>query len=182
MSPEDYSKLRKQLELHEGRRRFPYRCTAGKLSIGCGYNIDDRGLDDLKKAIAREVTLTELYTVGITDAEIDRILDFDIAHFEARVRFYLPEFDQLDSIRQRVVIDFAFNLGKKALGFHNAIAALKSAVRAKNLGQQKLYFTACAYHMTHSLWATQVGDGAGKRFDRADRLSEMMRTGEDYTK
>jgi hypothetical protein len=66
----------------------------------------------------RTVTLTDLYADGITDAEIDRVLDADIAFFERDVRFYLPQYDDLDPIRQRVCVDFAFNIGQESLGVH----------------------------------------------------------------
>lgn len=182
LSPQDRLKLRDQLYLHEGKRTYPYRCTAGKLSIAAGYNIDDRGLQPLRDAISRQVSMDDLYRRGLTDAEIERITLADIDYFENKVIGYLPEYDTLDPIRQRVVVDFSYNLGKRALGFTATIAALKNAIRAKEAERKRLYFVECAYHMMHSLWATQVGDGAGRRYDRAERLSDMIRTGEDYTR
>lgn len=183
MTSKDYAKLRKQLALHEGRRRFPYRCTAGKLTIGVGYNIDDRGLEPLIAAIGQHVTLRELYMHGLTEAEMDRVLDADILYFESRVRDYFPEYDTLDPVRQRAVVDFAFNLGKRALGFKNAITALKKAIKAQEIyGHSelaRLYFIECKSHMMQSLWATQVGDGLGRRYDRAERISDMIATGID---
>ena len=41
----DFS-FRTDVEAHEGRRRSPYRCTAGKLTIGVGHNLDDVPLSD----------------------------------------------------------------------------------------------------------------------------------------
>ena len=32
------------IKYHEKYRRFPYRCTAGKLTIGYGWNLDDNGI------------------------------------------------------------------------------------------------------------------------------------------
>lgn len=182
MSPTDHEKLRQQLILHEGRRRQPYTCTAGKLSIGVGYNISDRGLEPLRVALAREVTLDGLYKHGLTDAEIDRLLDADIAYVEDRVVRILPQYRKLDPVRQRVVIDFVFNLGPRARGFTKALAALKEAVASKGAERRSRYFAECAFHMMQSLWATQVGDGVGRRYDRAERLADMMRTGEDFVR
>ena len=34
------------LEGHEGRRAFPYRDSVGKLTIGVGRNLSDRGLSE----------------------------------------------------------------------------------------------------------------------------------------
>lgn len=179
LSSADYRKLRTQLSSHEGRRRYPYRCTAGKLTVGAGYNIDDRGLGDLCRAIERTVTLNDLYLHGLTEAEIDLVLTADIAHFEGRVAKFFPQYLALDPVRQRAVVDFAFNLGKRALGFTKAIAALKKAIDAEDAELKRLYFVECASHMMHSLWASQVGDGAGKRYDRAERIADMIKTGQE---
>lgn len=168
LSPADVTKLKRQLAVHEGRRKYPYRCTAGKLSIGVGYNLDDRGLGDLQRAIGRNVTLNDLYSRGLSETEIDAVLAADIAYFEGRVVSYFPEYLVLDPVRQRAVVDFAFNLGKRALGFKKAIEALKAA-----------RYDECAFQMMRSLWASQVGDGSGKRYDRAERLADMIRTGKE---
>ena len=37
-------RIKEQLVRHEGLRLKPYRSTAGKLTIGFGRNLDDRGL------------------------------------------------------------------------------------------------------------------------------------------
>ncbi|MBQ4836320.1 MULTISPECIES: glycoside hydrolase family protein [Pseudoalteromonas] len=34
-----------QIKKHEGYRRFPYYCTGGKLTIGYGRNLDNKGVD-----------------------------------------------------------------------------------------------------------------------------------------
>jgi len=36
-------RIKEQLVRHEGLRLKPYRCTAGKLTIGIGRNLDDCG-------------------------------------------------------------------------------------------------------------------------------------------
>ena len=72
-------------------------------------------------------------------------------------------FTTLDKIRQKVIIDMAFNLGMNGLiSFENMIQALVE----KNYDE-------AADEMLDSLWAEQVGN-------RADRLAQMMRTGKDY--
>jgi lysozyme len=40
------SKLEEMLIRQEGNRKFPYECTAGKLTIGVGRNLDDMGLTE----------------------------------------------------------------------------------------------------------------------------------------
>ena len=55
----DLDALKKQLIMHEGLKLTPYRCTADKLTIGVGRNLDD---------------------VGITQDEAEYLLDNDILH------------------------------------------------------------------------------------------------------
>jgi lysozyme len=156
-------KMVKQLIMHEGIRLKPYRCTANKLTIGVGYNIDDRGVAELEQAIGRK------YDGSITRDEAIKILLQDIDTFESAVHAHFPHYEKLDPIRQRVVLDMAFNLGFRALQFKGTIAAVIAGDYARAKRQ-----------MMSSLWAKQVGDGIGGRMDRAERLSEMMFSGEDY--
>ena len=83
-------KLTRLLRLHEGVRRFPYKCTAGKLTIGVGFNLDD---------------------VGLFPEEIDFILENRLGKLEAEVYARWPWVRSLDPVRRAVVLDMAFNLG-----------------------------------------------------------------------
>lgn len=181
LSPKDRALCGKQLAHHEGRRRFPYRCTAGKLTIGVGYNIDDRGLGPMSKALGRTVTLNELGKNGLSEKDMDTVLDADISFFESRAMELFPEYDVLDPIRQRVVLDLAFNMGRRALGFKKAVIALKLYIKATNDELKRLYLVECGFHLMDSLWSSQVGDGFGKRYDRAERLVDMLITGAEPT-
>lgn len=141
MDAASITKLQKQLTLHEGVRLKPYRCTAGKLTIGIGRNLDD---------------------VGITQDEAMLMLRTDIARALSGVRTELPWFEQLDNIRQRVLVDMAFNLGIDGL------LAFKQTLSAIATGD----YDRAATEMLNSRWAGQVGE-------RARRLARMMRTGKD---
>jgi lysozyme len=83
------NKHRDFVEWAEGRRAFPYEDSVGKLTVGVGRNLDDRGL---------------------SDDEIDLLLSNDqlIAYKEATG---LPFFEGLDTVRQMVVVDMIFNMG-----------------------------------------------------------------------
>lgn len=96
----------RQLRLHEGERLKPYRCTAGKLTIGVGRNLEDR---------------------GITAAESAMLLGNDIdGHWRELVKA-LPWVTQLDEVRARVLLDMAFNLGLAGLlGFKNTLATIRA--------------------------------------------------------
>lgn len=95
-----------QLTLHEALRLKPYRCTAGKLTIGVGRNLDD---------------------VGISAAEARQLLANDIANVRAQLDKALPWWVELDAVRQKVLIDLCFNMGiSSLLGFKNTLAAVRA--------------------------------------------------------
>ena len=131
----------RQLRLHEGERLKPYRCTAGKLTIGVGRNLEDR---------------------GITREEAAYLLANDIAAEERELLRALPWVAKLDDVRQRVLLDMAFNLG---------VVGLLSFKRTLGVIEAGRYELAAAM-MLDSKWAGQVGQ-------RAERLSRMMATGKD---
>lgn len=135
--------IEEQLILHEGLRLKPYRDTVGKLTIGVGRNLEDKGL---------------------TKDEALFLLRNDIAEVTEALSKY-EWYNRLDPVRQKVIIDMAFNLGLAGLlGFKKMIAAL----------EQGDYYQAYV-EMVNSRWFSQVRT-------RAVRLAEMMRTGEDYEK
>ena len=97
-------KLTEMLVDHEGMRRKPYRCTAGKLTIGVGRNLDDR---------------------GISPDEAMYMLANDIRDSRRELSAAFPWFDKLDEVRQAVLIDMCVNLGLSRLqGFRNTLALI----------------------------------------------------------
>lgn len=135
----DMDTLRAELTRDEGLRLKPYRDTTGNTTIGIGRNLSG---------------------VGISLAEANALLDSDISRAVADLDRNLPWWKSLDGVRQRVLVNMAFNLGINGLlGFRHTL----DAIRAGN-------FEAAANGMLASLWAKQVGQ-------RATRLAVMMRTG-----
>lgn len=95
-----------QLKRHEGKKLKPYRCTAGKLTIGYGRNLDD---------------------VGISDREATFLLRNDVSTAYAELIHHHPWADQLSAPRRDVFINMVFNLGITRFNkFKNAIAAAKA--------------------------------------------------------
>ena len=89
----------------EGLRLKPYRCTAGKLSIGYGRNLDD---------------------VGITKLEAEYLLMNDLQRSENDAK-KLPGFDNCSQVRRDVLIEMVFNIGlPRVLGFRKMLAALSN--------------------------------------------------------
>lgn len=173
-------RLVQQLVFHEGLRTTLYRCTSGKLTIGVGYNIDDRGLSDMSEALGRAVTLEELKARGLPEGDCISVLKADIARFESSIRAKFPTYDDLDEVRKRVVVDFVFNLGGAgAQKFKSAIRFITLAVAQRDPALAEACYTAAAFHIADSVWARQVDDGLAGRKGRADRLVYMLRTGKE---
>jgi len=111
----------------EGLKLKPYRCTAGKLTIGVGRNLDD---------------------VGISHQEAIDLLTNDIVRVRAECarQPWWPAV-QGDQVRERAMLNMAFNVGIVGLSkFTNTLAAVK----AKD-------WPRAARGMRASLWAKQVG-------------------------
>ena len=129
----------KQLQRHEGLRLKMYKCTAGANTIGYGRNLDAN---------------------GIRQNEAELMLKNDIEDFKKKVIDNITFFDKLNSARQWVLINMAFNMGIKGLmKFKNTLAAIER-------GDYK----DAAEGMLMSKWAGQVGG-------RAKELSKQMETG-----
>lgn len=98
-------RLRDLLIKHEGVRLKPYTDSVGKLTIGCGRNLDD---------------------LGITEREALVLLENDIVRTRREVSGFFPWFKDLDEVRQDVMINMAFNLGlPRLLGFQKMLVAVK---------------------------------------------------------
>ena len=101
----NYHSTIEQLKRHEGLKLKPYRCTAGKLTIGYGHNLDDKGIT---KAQAEEMLLSDM-------CEVEEKLH--------RAGFL----HGLNDARKAVLINMAFQLGFKGLSqFRNMLAAVQS--------------------------------------------------------
>lgn len=100
----DIDALKQQLIMHEGLKLTPYRCTAEKLTIGVGRNLDD---------------------VGITQDEAEYLLDNDILRCCDDLDRNMSWWRDLSETRQRVLVDMVFNLGiSRFMKFQNAIDAM----------------------------------------------------------
>jgi len=82
--------LAKLLKKHEGYSSKPYLDTVGKLTIGWGRNIDDKGISEIEAELLLGNDILEV--IGQCDREFDW-------------------FDELDETRKIVVLNMAFNLG-----------------------------------------------------------------------
>ena len=121
-----------QLKEDEGLRLLPYRCTAGKLTIGYGRNIEDNG-----------IFLDEAVFMLERDSELARRDLIDIFNLRFGDKLY-------DYNRFNALTNMMYNLGKpRFLGFKKMIAAIKIQD-----------WKTAADEMIDSKWAKQVGDRA----------------------
>lgn len=99
---------------------------------------------------------------GLSDDEVDYILNNDVDIAASELASTFDWFAGLDDVRMRVVVDMVFNLGMPRFKqFQNMIAAIEAQD-----------WSEAATQMMDSRWAKQVGA-------RAERLRNMMETGED---
>lgn len=97
---------------------------------------------------------------GLSDDEIDYLLNNDINKVMAQLDDKLPWWRGLTLDRQNVLISMCFNLGINGLlGFKNTLAYVQAGD-----------FDQAASNMLKSKWAEQVGQ-------RANRLATMMKKG-----
>ena len=103
--PSAFELSAEQIKRHEGLRLHPYRCSAGRLTIGYGRNLDE---------------------TGIRQEEAEQLLLHDLHAAQARVAEALPWTTNLDEPRRAVLVQMAFNLGlDRLLGFSRMLANAK---------------------------------------------------------
>jgi lysozyme len=95
----------RSIKRHEGYSAFPYRDVNGKLTIGWGRNLTDR---------------------GISSEEAELMFENDIKRCRSRLLCW-QWFRNLDAFRQGIVIEMAYNLGVSGVHtFERMIEALQA--------------------------------------------------------
>lgn len=88
----DLDKVKKRLIQEESMQLFPYKCSANKLTLGVGRNIEDRGISDVTamqmleedidlcvEELARNITWWEEAPDGIQEVLIDLCFNMGIS-------------------------------------------------------------------------------------------------------
>ena len=114
--------IKQRLAVHEGFRSKPYRCTANKLTIGIGRNIEGRPFTEEELRLVDKDYMTK----GITKSQAFAILARDVMQFDFELRQNIPFYKRLDDERQYALLDMAFNMGignskKGLLSFKNML-------------------------------------------------------------
>ena len=135
--------LKQQLLREEGSESCAYQDTRGFWTIGVGRLIDARKGD------------------GLSQDEIEYLLDNDIKKITEKVHKFLPWVSKLNEPRQAVLLQMTFQMGLRGvLDFKRTLGSIED-------GQ----FAEAAAEMLESKWAQQTST-------RAHRLATQMETGE----
>jgi lysozyme len=150
-----------ELIKHEGLKLQVYKDTLGIDTIGIGRNLEDRGISQEELDDIDIPNMDVIYEYGITEADAVYLAQNDVQIVEDELLRAHPCVDRLDSVRQLILMDMAFNMGVPRLckfqKMWNAIHEEKYDVAAKE--------------MLDSRWANQVKS-------RAVKLANAMHNGE----
>ena len=153
--------LVKQLIKSEGLRLEVYQDTLGIDTIGVGRNLEDRGISQEELDAMDIPNIDTIYQYGITEADAAFLLENDIEIVENEIVKAHPCVKDLDSVRQLVLVDMAFNMGVPRLsGFKKMWAAIHEGD-----------FPTASREMLDSRWAVQVKG-------RSHKLAHAMHHGE----
>jgi lysozyme len=157
----DRQDLIEKLIVAEGLRLQVYKDTLGIDTIGIGRNLEDRGISKEELDWMDIPSIDHVYEWGITEADAVYLATNDVQIVEEELVRAHPCVDRLDSVRQLILIDMAFNMGVPRLCKFKKMWA---AVEAED-------FPTAAKEMLDSRWAKQVKG-------RATKLANAMHNGE----
>ena len=153
--------LMEKLIAHEGLRLQVYEDSLGIATIGIGRNLEDRGITPEELEWMDIPNMDTIYQYGISEADAMYLAQNDVQIVEEELLRSHPCVENLDAVRQLVLVDMAFNMGVPRLGKFKKMWA---AIHENN-------FEEAAKEMLDSRWANQVKS-------RSTKLAHAMHTGE----
>ena len=150
-----------KLIAHEGLRLQVYKDSLGIATIGIGRNLEDRGITPEELEWMDIPNMDTIYQYGISEADAMYLAQNDVQIVEEELLRSHPCVENLDAVRQLVLVDMAFNMGVPRLGKFKKMWA---AIHENN-------FDEAAKEMLDSRWANQVKS-------RSTKLAHAMHTGE----
>ena len=153
--------LMEKLIAHEGLRLQVYKDSLGIATIGIGRNLEDRGITPEELEWMDIPNMDTIYQYGISEADAMYLAQNDVQIVEEELLRSHPCVENLDAVRQLVLVDMAFNMGVPRLGKFKKMWA---AIHENN-------FDEAAKEMLDSRWANQVKS-------RSTKLAHAMHTGE----
>ena len=146
---------------HEGLRLQVYEDSLGIATIGIGRNLEDRGITPEELEWMDIPNMDTIYEYGISEADAMYLAQNDVQIVEEELLRSHPCVENLDAVRQLILVDMAFNMGVPRLGKFKKMWA---AIHENN-------FDEAAKEMLDSRWANQVKS-------RSTKLAHAMHTGE----
>lgn len=146
-------KVAEYVKRWEGFSSKPYRCPAGKLTIGYGRNIQDNPItsEELRQIFPifmNSEAYKKLYE-GITEAQAEILLVSELRRTQQQL-YMLDWYYNLSDLRQMVIQDMAYNLGLNGL--------LRFRKMIKKLRREE--WTEAAFELKSSKYYNQVGKRA----------------------
>ena len=136
----NYERIKKQLIEHEGLRLEPYRCTAGKLTIGVGHNLDDKpisrdvamlmlqdDIDDCIQDLQRNIMCFDALPPHVKEALINLCFNMGInrlLQFKKTLSYISTE-DYDKAAEELLDSRYATQVGKRAIDVSNMIRGNK---------------------------------------------------------
>ena len=152
--------LLEELVKHEGLRLQVYQDTLGIDTIGIGRNLKDRGISKEELDELDIPTIDHVYEYGITEADAMILAENDVQIVEEELLRAHPCVEDLDAVRQLVLVDMAFNMGVPRLC---KFKKMWSAIHENK-------FDVASKEMLDSRWANQVKS-------RSVKLANAMHNG-----
>ena len=146
---------------HEGLVLNVYQDSLGIDTIGIGRNLEDRGITDEELAYLYFPNIEAVYEHGITEKDARYLAENDVQIVEEELLRAHPCVDRLDSVRQLILVDMAYNMGVPRLC---KFEKMWNAIHEED-------FPNAAKEMLDSRWAIQVKS-------RAVKLANAMHNGE----
>ena len=156
--------LIEKLIQHEGLKLQVYQDTLGIDTIGIGRNLQDRGISDDELEDMDIPNIEYVYKNGITEVDAMILAENDIIIVEDELVRAHSCVEDLDSVRQLVLVDMAFNMGVPRL---MKFVKMWGAIEVGD-------FYEASEQMLDSRWAKQVGK-------RSEHLAQLMRAGYEWT-
>ena len=157
----NYENFVNKLIAHEGLRLQVYQDTLGIDTIGIGRNLEDRGITKEELDWMDIPNMDAVYEYGITEADAMYLAKNDVQIVEEELVRSHPCVEELDAVRQLVLVDMAFNMGVPRL---SKFKKMWNAVHENK-------FDVAAKEMLDSRWAIQVKS-------RSTKLAHAMHHGE----
>ena len=131
----------------EGFQSTPYQCTAGKLTIGYGWNMQDNPMSACEKTMFQFAVNRDWNDNPMTRQEATEILEYQIGKTASALADRVKDWEHIPPAIRMVLVDMGYNMGVPGLlRFRNTLKAVAAGD-----------WFEMAVEMENSAWYKQVG-------------------------